>query len=196
LAGYRARYLSVERVKDILALLGVVGILVAAYTLYDRFDQHPKQNIARFGGNPEDSRHIENLDGSSASLYQFLTQNVGKRIYLNVDFIGVPPDNKPLSSSFLIVDHPGLPSEKGAFNFQFDGACDPDKPIVKKHPEKSGCIGITVNIEPRKDVEQQVFPITLSMYEVRGYFLVAGSLSGMGYQTIILKPISAQLVLS
>jgi hypothetical protein len=196
LAGHAARYLTMEKVKNILALLGVIGILVAAYTLYDRFDQHPKQNIARFGGGPDNSRHIENLDESSASLYRFLTQNVGKRIYLNVDFIGVPPDAKSIPSDYLIVGHPGLPSEKEAFNFQFDGDCDPAKPLVKNQPEKSGCIGITVNIEPRKDVEQQVFPITLVLYKVRGYFLVAGTLSGMGYQTIILKSISAQLVLS
>jgi hypothetical protein len=37
-----------ERIKDVLALLRVVGLVVAAYTLYDRFDQHPKQNIPRF----------------------------------------------------------------------------------------------------------------------------------------------------
>jgi hypothetical protein len=61
---------------------------------------------------------------------------------------------------------------------------------------ESGCDNIRVHIDPAKDVERQVNNIYGATFQVTGYFFDGVSESHMGGQTLNLKPISADRILS
>jgi hypothetical protein len=66
-----------ERIEDVLAVLGVLGLIVAGFTIYDRYRQNAKPNIQRF----EAEQGLEPQEWTDG-LLSFLLENDGKRIYL------------------------------------------------------------------------------------------------------------------
>jgi len=182
-----------DGLKTLISIIGLIGVLAAAFVIWDRYHQNPKPNIPRYEGKIEDGKRsaqeIVTLDKSSEDFYRFLKRNQGKRIYINISFqVGDGLDGidiKPL----------GVPSSNQPFEFTFIGDCT-KHPISRRNLVDGTCNNIRVHIDPAKDVERQVNNIYGGTFQVTGYFFDGVSESYMSGQTLNLKPISADKVLS
>jgi hypothetical protein len=183
-----------EGLKNLITVLGLIGVLSAGLVIYDRYNQHPKPNVAIFEGRVDGkktSREIISRHESSQKLYEFLRSSEGKRIYVDIDFlVGDGPWDIKMRPA-------GIPSSSQPVEITFWADCA-KYPVPIEHPIRQGkCEEVTIYIEPtRNEVERQVFGITAAMFELRGYFINVSIEGRMGFYRVTLKPLSANQVLT
>jgi hypothetical protein len=144
-----------DRIKTIIAIVGLAGTVVAGFAIYDRFWQHPRTNIPRFESD------IEGHDESSERFYNFLLKNKGKIVYFDVSLLeGITTPRT-------------MPKNGEQFVFSFPMFCNDRDKL---------CTNVDVRIEAAQGVETQVFSPSGAYLGVKGYFFVGPFESHMNAQ--------------
>jgi hypothetical protein len=171
-----------ERIKTILAIVGLVGIVAAGFMIYDRFWQHPRPNVPRF------ESEIASRDESSERFFDFLTKTQGKIIYFAVTLQerGAPDD---------ITIGPAIPRKGQQFEFTFLKDCLKPPP-ARRDPVTNPCTDVSIRIDEAQGVETQVFNPVGAFIQVKGYFFNVAFESHMNAQGFTLHPVSAEQIMS